>query len=75
MWRTAKSRRQANPQLFMASNTDKDAYRQALQIPSEDTIVLLLIDRMGTIFWRTEGPFDDAKAATLRALLTSRPAI
>ena len=34
---------------------DKDAYRQALQIPSEDTIVLLLIDRMGTILWRTKG--------------------
>ena len=46
---------------------DKDAYRQALQIPSEDTIVVLLIDRMGTILWRTEGPFDDSQSADLRA--------
>ena len=51
---------------------DKDAYRQALQIPSEDTIVVLLIDRMGMILWRTEGPFDEAKAADLRAFLSGR---
>ena len=51
---------------------DKDAYRQALQIPSEETIVVLLIDRMGTVLWRTEGPFDDTKAADLRALLSGR---
>jgi hypothetical protein len=54
---------------------DKQAYRQALQIPSEDTIVVLLIDRMGAILWRTEGPFNDAKAADLRALLASRQAM
>ncbi len=54
---------------------DKDAYRQALQIPSEETIVVLLVDRMGTILWRTEGPYDDAKAAELNALLGSRGAI
>ena len=51
---------------------DKDAYRQALQIPSEETIVVLLIHRIGTVLWRTEGPFDDTKAADLRALLSGR---
>ncbi len=54
---------------------DKDAYRQALQISSEDTIVVLLIDRTGTVLWRTEGPFDDSKAAELRALLSSHQTI
>ncbi|MFN8469444.1 MAG: hypothetical protein U0X20_28075 [Caldilineaceae bacterium] len=54
---------------------DKDAYRQALQIPSEDTIVVLLIDRTGAVLWRTEGPFDDTKAAELRALLSSHQTI
>ena len=54
---------------------DKDAYRQALQIPSEDTIVILLVDRMGTILWRTEGPFDETKAADLRASLPGRQTV
>jgi hypothetical protein len=51
---------------------DKDAYRQALQIPSEDTITLLLVDRAGTIFWRSEGPFDEAKATDLGKYLAAR---
>jgi hypothetical protein len=66
-----RSAREATITLYL----DKDAYRQALQIPSEDTIIVLLIDRTGTVLWRTEGPFDAAKAADLRALLASRQTI
>jgi hypothetical protein len=51
---------------------DKDAYRQALDIPGEDTVVVLLVDRRGAILWRTEGPFEQAKATELREYLAAR---
>jgi hypothetical protein len=34
---------------------DKPAFRQALDIPDEESIVVMLIDRMGEIYWRTRG--------------------
>jgi len=36
---------------------DKIAFREALQLPSEDEIYVLLLDRKGRVLWRTEGAF------------------
>jgi hypothetical protein len=48
---------------------DKDAFRQALDIPDEDTIRLLLLDASGEVLWRTEGPFTEAKGQALEAFV------
>jgi hypothetical protein len=50
---------------------DKDAYRKALRIPTENTVVVMLVDRAGTILWRTEGAFDEGRAADLRGFLAA----
>lgn len=44
---------------------DKDAYRRALDIASEETIYLLLVTRTGDILWRAEGPYAPTTAAAL----------
>lgn len=41
---------------------DKPAFRQVLDIPDEESIVVMLIDQKGEIYWRTRGP------ATLEAV-------
>ncbi len=35
---------------------DKPAFRQALEIPDEESIVVMLIDREGEVLWRMSGP-------------------
>ncbi|MBN1399282.1 MAG: hypothetical protein JXA74_00500 [Anaerolineae bacterium] len=49
---------------------DKQAFRAVLELPSEDTIHLLLVDAQGQVFWRTEGEYAPDKAAALEAALT-----
>jgi hypothetical protein len=44
---------------------DKDSFKSALQITSEEVISLFLIDRMGNILWRDEGRFSDEKLSSL----------
>jgi len=44
---------------------DKPAFRQALDIPDEETIRVLLLDRQGNITWRTDGAYSAAKGAAL----------
>jgi hypothetical protein len=44
---------------------DKEEFRRALEIPTEETIVPLLITRQGDILWRTEGPHTPEKARSL----------
>ena len=48
---------------------DKDAFRQALQLPGEDDIHVLLTDRQGRVLWRTEGAFTPEKGESLAAAL------
>jgi hypothetical protein len=49
--------------------TDKESFREKLQIPTEQTISLLLVDKEGTVLWRTTGPLnDDKKKALMDAL-------
>ncbi len=44
---------------------DKGPFRKALNIPTEDTIYVLLIDKRGMITWRKEGSCDVEKAKSL----------
>ena len=48
---------------------DKDRYRSALEIPSEDSITLLLVEPSGKILWRAEGPYAQDTARQLGAVI------
>jgi hypothetical protein len=41
--------------------TNKRQFKQQLSIQNEDTVYILLIDRMGRVLWRTEGEFTKEK--------------
>jgi hypothetical protein len=44
---------------------DKVAFRQALELPHEDDIYVLLVDRQGQVLWWTEGAFAPEKGDSL----------
>ena len=44
---------------------DKEVFKTALNIKSEDSITLLLIDTQGNILWRDQGIFSEEKLAGL----------
>jgi len=44
---------------------DKTAFRQALELPHENTIWILLVDREGHILWREEGAYSADKGSAL----------
>lgn len=44
---------------------DKASFRESLQLPEEDRIYVLLVDRQGRVFWRAEGRFDERAGAEL----------
>lgn len=46
---------------------DKQRFRQALGLPDEDHIYLLVVDRDGEVHWQTRGPYSPEKAASLLA--------
>ena len=48
---------------------DKRAFREALQLPGEDDINVLLLDRQGRVLWRAEGAFTVEKGESLAATL------
>jgi len=48
---------------------DKDEFRQALQLPHEDHIYVLLLDRQGQVLWRAEGAFTPEKGGSLKTRL------
>jgi hypothetical protein len=48
---------------------DKPAFKQALEIGSEDSIVVLLINREGEVFWRADGPATEAAVEELKLSL------
>lgn len=55
--------------------TDVGQVMVALNIPNTMTITVLLVDRQGRIFWRSEGPYSAERAAGLeRALAIPREA-
>jgi hypothetical protein len=50
---------------------DKEAFREALQLPGEDDICVLLLDRQGQVLWRAEGAFTPEKGDSLAAAVLS----
>lgn len=50
---------------------DKPAFRRSLQLPSEDRVYALLIDRKGAVHWRADGRCTDAAARELRDRITT----
>lgn len=48
---------------------DKIAFRRALELPHEDDIYVLLVDRQGQVLWRAEGTFTPEKGDGLAAAL------
>jgi hypothetical protein len=48
---------------------DKETFRQALDLPDEEHIHVLLIDADGQVLWRERGLFTPAKGAALEAQL------
>ena len=52
---------------------DKKAFREALQLPGEDDIHVLLLDRQGWVLWRAEGAFTPARGESLAAVIRGGP--
>ena len=50
---------------------DKAGFKNQLDIPTEDTMVLLLVRQDGTVLWRTDGAVTNEKAAALEAAILS----
>ena len=48
---------------------DKDVFKQALDITSEEEIQVLLVDQSGKILWRELGLFSESKAQSLIGVL------
>jgi hypothetical protein len=48
---------------------DKEPFKKALQLGSENQIHALLLDKAGKVLWRAEGRFDEAKGKSLEAVL------
>lgn len=45
--------------------TDKEAFRQALDLPHEETIYVLIVDQQGNVLWRKEGVYSQEKGEAL----------
>ena len=52
---------------------DKDKFKLALDIPTEDDIHLFLIDRSGEILWRSTGEYSTEKAESLLGAIQNAP--
>jgi hypothetical protein len=52
---------------------DKKAFREALDLPHEEDIYVLVVDRQGHVLWRGTGPFTPEKAESLMSGLGRRP--
>jgi hypothetical protein len=49
---------------------DKPRFLRALQVSSEQEVVLLLTDKAGHVLWRTAGPVTDGKKAALNGFVS-----
>lgn len=56
---------QATRQKTITLYTDKEAFRQALDLPNEESIYVLVVDRQGDVLWRTEGAYSEEKGEAL----------
>ena len=51
---------------------DKEPFKRALEIPDEKVIHVLIVDRAGSVLWRTSGLFSDEKGAALATALRAK---
>ncbi len=51
---------------------NKRAFRKALDMPDEERIYVLLVDRKGEVLWRVDGPFNEDKGRDLKLALESQ---
>jgi hypothetical protein len=51
---------------------DKQAFRKALDMPDEERIYVLLVNRKGEVLWRVEGPFHEERERDLKHALESQ---
>lgn len=51
---------------------DKQAFRRALDIPHEETMWVLLLDRAGNVVWRTEGAYSQDNGDALSKAVRER---
>ena len=51
---------------------DKEPFRRALALPSEDRVYGLLLNKSGEVVWRAEGLYDEAKGSSLREFLRGK---
>lgn len=50
---------------------DLTGFMRALSIPTKDEVHVLLVDRQGSILWRTTGSLDEAKGSALAGAIAS----
>lgn len=60
-----KATREATITLYL----DRAAFTKALEIPNTKSIVLLVVDKAGKIYWRGQGPFDEVQSESLEQIL------
>ena len=51
---------------------NKPAFRKALDMPDEERIYILLVNRRGEVLWRVDGPFHEEKGRDLKLALESQ---
>lgn len=51
---------------------DKRAFRKALDMPDEERIYVLLVNRKGEVLWRVEGPFHEERERDLKHAIESQ---
>jgi hypothetical protein len=51
---------------------DKKPFREALQLPSEDRIYALLLNKAGEVVWRADGDYCEASGKSLEKFLAGR---
>ena len=56
----------------LTAYTDLRAFAQALDLPSLDTIYLLLLDAEGEIVWRSSGEVTETKATALAEAIAAQ---
>ncbi len=54
---------------------DKQPFKKALNISTEDQISVFLFDPQGNVLWRTDGPFTAEKGADLQTAVASQQQI
>lgn len=48
---------------------DKTPFNKALEIQNEQTIYVLLVDRNGTVLWKSDGAFSEGKGEEIKKLV------